>query len=175
MRIKRHRPSWRTSVKGVLSTLFVHIFHFGGKARCGKWAWEYFLDFQPEKVQLATCPSYFAALYMKVTPHVDHSQPMTRCRDVDENLLLEILGIAGLPLSQATAAWGPQRGLHVTGQQAMTLQCSLLPHSPPLRAKLASGLKALSDFPDPTSFSLHRLWPGKILFLEEINKSHVLM
>ena len=54
-------------------------------------------------------------------------------------------------------------------------QCKLLPHSPPFRVKLASGLKALSDFLDPTSFSLRRLSPGKILFLEEINKYHVLM
>ena len=75
---------------GVLSVLSPPLTLWGKSEVCQVAMRRYFLDFQPEKVQLATCPSCSAALYMKPTPHVDHSQPMTRCRDMDENLLLEM-------------------------------------------------------------------------------------
>ena len=98
MKMKRHRPLWRTLIMGVRSVLSVHTLTLWGKSEvCWVAMRRYVLGFQPEKVQQAPCPSCSAALYMKATPHVDHSQPMTRCRDMDENLLLEILGIAGLP------------------------------------------------------------------------------
>ena len=87
----------------------------------------YVLDFQPETVQLATCPSDSAALHMKPTPHVDHSQPMTRCRDMDENLLLEILGNHWTPPLTGNSGLRTQCGLHLTPKQPMPFSANFSP------------------------------------------------
>lgn len=90
-----------------------------------------------------------------------------------ETIENSLFGVTGL-LSQTTAAWGLQHGLaKPPSDYTSVCECSiqLSSYSPSLRSQLASGLKALPDFLNPYSFSLHRLSPRKILSLASSQKT----